>query len=352
MYNNFPPAGNDPNSGSYPPYNQGSGQYPQNYPPQPGYTPPGNSTSGNQVPWGSYPPADQSGPGTGGMQSGFYAGQTAQFTPGQFQAPPPPRTPRGPFRWYMRQRRGAKLGIGCATIFLLLMICSCPVAMMAPKTPAATVNVTPTAATSVAFTQQNTSTPRTDSQETATAVPTMQPTSTPSPGVLSSSTPSPEASPISTPSPVYTQPTQPVVQSTPTPRPAPTPTPRPAPTPTPRPAPTPTPRPAPTPTPRPAPTPTPRPAPTPTPRPTPRPTPVPTHPPTGVNGNPWGYDFNPGMFITQPPAAFCSYFACIPNFANGKGHVEECKDGMYSLSGGISGSCSSHGGNLRPLYAH
>ncbi|HEY4383525.1 MAG TPA: hypothetical protein VGN34_03480, partial [Ktedonobacteraceae bacterium] len=227
MYNNFPPANNDPNSSPYPPYNQGSGQYPQNYPPQPGYTPPGNSTSGNQVPQGSYPPADQFGPGTAGMQSVFYAGQTAQFTPGQFQAPPPPRAPRGPFQWYKRQRRGAKLGIGCATIFLLLMICSCPVAMMAPKTPAATANVTPTATTSTAFLQQNTPTPRITSQETATAIPTQQPTSTPTPEARPTSTPTPEARPTSTPAP------------TPTPRPAPTPTP----TPTPRPAPTPTPRP-------------------------------------------------------------------------------------------------------------
>jgi hypothetical protein len=30
----------------------------------------------------------------------------------------------------------------------------------------------------------------------------------------------------------------------------------------------------------------------------------------------------------------------------------ECSDGMYSQSGGESGSCSHHGGNLRPLYSH
>ncbi len=102
----------------------------------------------------------------------------------------------------------------------------------------------------------------------------------------------------------------------------------------------------------------------PTPKPTPRPaapTPVPTQPPaarptsppvTGVNGNPWGYDFNQGNIITNPPQTFCNYFACINNFWNGVGYVNECQDGMYSLSGGIRGDCSHHGGMLRPLYSH
>ncbi len=115
--------------------------------------------------------------------------------------------------------------------------------------------------------------------------------------------------------------------------------------------------------------PTATPMPSPTPSPTPTPTPTPTQPPvqqsvqqpaqqsapppaTGVNGNPWGYDFNPGNYITAPPSAFCSYFNCIASFWNGKGHVEECNDATYSKSGGISGSCSSHGGNWRPLYSH
>jgi hypothetical protein len=125
-----------------------------------------------------------------------------------------------------------------------------------------------------------------------------------------------------------------------------------------------------------SPTATATPSPTPTPKATPKPTPtpVPTQAPvkqsqpvqqsvqqsapvqpapaTGVNGNPWGYDFNPGNYITAPPSAFCSYFNCIANFPNGRGYVEECNDGMYSKSGGISGSCSHHGGNWRPLYSH
>jgi len=74
--------------------------------------------------------------------------------------------------------------------------------------------------------------------------------------------------------------------------------------------------------------------------------------PSGVNGNPWGYDFNPGNYITAPPSAFCSYFNCIASFWNGKGHVEECQDATYSKSGGISGSCSHHGGDWRALYSH
>ncbi len=103
-----------------------------------------------------------------------------------------------------------------------------------------------------------------------------------------------------------------------------------------------------TPTSRPTATPTPKP----TAKPTAKPTPRPTQKPTGVNGNPWGYDFTPGNLIYHPPAAFCDYFACISTFWNGQGYVMECQDGMYSKSGGRSGSCSHHGGNWRPLYSH
>jgi hypothetical protein len=31
--------------------------------------------------------------------------------------------------------------------------------------------------------------------------------------------------------------------------------------------------------------------------------------------------------------------------------VDECHDGTYSHSGGRSGACSYHGGELRPLYS-
>jgi hypothetical protein len=94
---------------------------------------------------------------------------------------------------------------------------------------------------------------------------------------------------------------------------------------------------------------------------TPTPKPKPTSPPaqptpanTGVNGNPWGYDFNSsgGSMIYSPPATFCSYFACITTFWNGHGYVDQCVDGDYSKSGGVSGACSHHGGEQQPLYSH
>lgn len=147
---------------------------------------------------------------------------------------------------------------------------------------------------------------------------------------------------------------QPVQTSTAAATAAPTPTATPSvtPTPTATPAPTPTPTEVPTQAPTPTPTAAPVVAPTPTPTPVPVvPTPTPT-PCTAVNCNPWGYDFNPGTYITAPPTAFCTYFNCINNFWNGTGYVVECQDQMYSLSGGKRGACSYHGGEWRPLYAH
>jgi len=83
--------------------------------------------------------------------------------------------------------------------------------------------------------------------------------------------------------------------------------------------------------------------------------PAPPPPPPNLCGappNPWGYNFCGGSFITSPPTNFCDYFACIPSFwISTNGHVEECIDGMYSHSGGQSGSCSTHGGNWRALLS-
>ncbi len=76
---------------------------------------------------------------------------------------------------------------------------------------------------------------------------------------------------------------------------------------------------------------------------------------TGVNGNPWNYTFVAagGKRIYAPDPAFCGqYFHCIPNFLRGKGYVMQCRDGMYSKSGGLSGSCSRHEGDGSVLYAH
>jgi hypothetical protein len=70
----------------------------------------------------------------------------------------------------------------------------------------------------------------------------------------------------------------------------------------------------------------------------------------GAASNPWGYNFcGGGTFITSPPATFCSYFACIASFSSGRGYVMQCVDSTFSKSGGISGSCSGHGGNSRAL---
>jgi hypothetical protein len=54
----------------------------------------------------------------------------------------------------------------------------------------------------------------------------------------------------------------------------------------------------------------------------------------------------------QPPAQaakrhhrpFCSTHRCIPNFSHGHGSIVQCRDGMWSHSGGRPGACSHHGG--------
>ncbi len=106
------------------------------------------------------------------------------------------------------------------------------------------------------------------------------------------------------------------------------------------------------PTPKPTLKPTPSPVPTPVPTQAPAPTPTANPCPDAPGGNPWCYDFNAGNYIYSPPADFCTYFSCISSFWSGQGYVMECQDQMYSKSGGRSGSCSRHGGDLRPLYSH
>lgn len=46
----------------------------------------------------------------------------------------------------------------------------------------------------------------------------------------------------------------------------------------------------------------------------------------------------------NPPANFCSMHQCIDNFDNGHGTAVQCNDGEWSMSGGIQGACSYHGG--------
>jgi hypothetical protein len=73
----------------------------------------------------------------------------------------------------------------------------------------------------------------------------------------------------------------------------------------------------------------------------------------GVNGNPWGYNFTPGKLIYNPPAAFCTYFACVSSFwTSTNGYVAECYNGDYTHSDGVRGACSRDGGVERPLYSH
>ena len=128
-------------------------------------------------------------------------------------------------------------------------------------------------------------------------------------------------------------PTHQVAHRAPTREPTPTPKPTPKLTPTATPTPTPSPTPVPTATPTPMP---PAPVQQPAQQPPVQQAPAPPPPASGVNGNPWGYDFNPGNLIYSPNSGFCSYFSCINNFWNGNGYVEECSDGMYGKSGGIS----------------
>jgi hypothetical protein len=54
--------------------------------------------------------------------------------------------------------------------------------------------------------------------------------------------------------------------------------------------------------------------------------------------------------IYDPAPDVCRYFDCINNFWNGVGYMIQCRDGMFSMSGGRQGSCSHHGGNRRPVF--
>lgn len=70
----------------------------------------------------------------------------------------------------------------------------------------------------------------------------------------------------------------------------------------------------------------------------------------GAPQNPYGYNYcGRGANVSNPPNDVCTYFSCIANFPNGKGYMEECRDGTVSKSGGIQGSCSKHGGDQRAI---
>ncbi len=72
----------------------------------------------------------------------------------------------------------------------------------------------------------------------------------------------------------------------------------------------------------------------------------------GAPKNPYGYNFcHVGHTITSPHSGVCDYFNCIANFWNGRGYMVECVDATYSMSGGISGACSHHGGVRQTVYS-
>jgi PASTA domain len=74
---------------------------------------------------------------------------------------------------------------------------------------------------------------------------------------------------------------------------------------------------------------------------------IPIPPP--INGNPWGYNWGCCNKILDPPADFCSFFACVATFYNGTSFVVECRDGLFSATGGSKQTCSSHDGHKRTL---
>jgi hypothetical protein len=104
---------------------------------------------------------------------------------------------------------------------------------------------------------------------------------------------------------------------------------------------------------RPTAEPTPKHAPKPKPKATPKSTPRAAKTQPGIFGNPWGYDFQPGKKIANPPARFCDYFDCVSSFWDDtKGVVVQCRDGAFSQSGGRQDGCSDHGGYRRTLHRH
>jgi len=211
-----------------------------------------------------------------------------QHQPWQASPPPPIQRRRSPIHWYKARSRRGKVGYGCLGIFVCLLLCVACSGI----------------ASAVAQSGQTASAPTPTATRSVVQV---------SQATTSSSTPlavKPTATPTAKPTPTATPTPKPVVVPTQPPAPAQ------------------------------------KPVPTATPQPTCQ----------AVNNNPWCYNFSPGNLIYTPPSGFCGYFNCIPSFYAsddpGDGYIIECQDTTYSQSGGESGACSHHNGELRPLYSH
>lgn len=77
---------------------------------------------------------------------------------------------------------------------------------------------------------------------------------------------------------------------------------------------------------------------------------TPTTPDTcGAPPNKWYFTFCGGPPVTNAPYDFCHTFPCVDRFFSGTGYVVQCKDGLYSLTGGTPDACSGHGGVWRTL---
>jgi hypothetical protein len=125
--------------------------------------------------------------------------QYGQPRPGQFQPPPSNRSQLqrqrgGLWQWYKRQARGAKIGLGCGVLIVLLVLCSCVGAAFGARnssvTPSASTppsgqitGASPTATTASDLTPAFSPTVVSPPTATATAkpTPTSTPTSTPTP---------------------------------------------------------------------------------------------------------------------------------------------------------------------------
>src|SRR5258708_4279313 len=165
------------------------------YPPPNGWQPP-------QQP-GQYPPYNQP-PQQPLFQQNW---QQQPYQPGQFLPPQQPQKRRSFWLWYKSKGRFAKLGLGCGSLIIVLMLCVCSLAAYGSTLPPQkTVQPTP---------NTNNALGQTVSTATTSAAPTDQPTISPSPTATPTDTPTPTPSP--------------------TPKPTPRPTPRPNPTPTPKP---------------------------------------------------------------------------------------------------------------------